>query len=280
MSEENEAVDTSCCASCGIAEIDDIKLKDCDGCDLVRYCSDACQRDHISRHLLACRKRAAELRDEILFKQPEESHLGDCPICLIPLPLDMSKFFSYQCCSKIICNGCVVANHKREVEARREQSCPFCREPSLITEEEADKLLKKRIEANDPVAICKWGVEQYNKGDYHKAFECYAKAAELGDVDARDKLACMYGFGEGVEKDKEKYIHHLEEAAIGGHPEARYALGFNEAEKGNLERAVKHWIIGATQGDDQSIKELLNVFKEGYLEKMFLLLLSVHTRQL
>ena len=37
MSEENEAVDTSCCASCGIAEIDDIKLKDCDGCDLVKY---------------------------------------------------------------------------------------------------------------------------------------------------------------------------------------------------------------------------------------------------
>ena len=77
MSEENEAVDTSCCASCGIDEIDDIKLVPCDGCDLVRYCSDACQRDHISRHLLACRKRAAELRDELLFKQPESTHFGD-----------------------------------------------------------------------------------------------------------------------------------------------------------------------------------------------------------
>jgi len=27
-------------------------------------------------------KRAAELRDEILFKQPESSHRGDCPICM------------------------------------------------------------------------------------------------------------------------------------------------------------------------------------------------------
>ena len=26
-----------CCASCGIAGDDDIKLKDCDGCDLVKY---------------------------------------------------------------------------------------------------------------------------------------------------------------------------------------------------------------------------------------------------
>ena len=35
--EESEAVVTcSCCASCGIAEIDDIKLKDCDDCDLVK----------------------------------------------------------------------------------------------------------------------------------------------------------------------------------------------------------------------------------------------------
>ena len=31
------------CASCGIAEVDDIKLKDCSACDLVRYCSDDCQ---------------------------------------------------------------------------------------------------------------------------------------------------------------------------------------------------------------------------------------------
>ena len=34
------------------------------------------------------RKRAAVLRDELLFKQPESSHLGDCPICCLPLPLD------------------------------------------------------------------------------------------------------------------------------------------------------------------------------------------------
>ena len=54
-----------CCASCGIAEVDDVKLKPCDGCDLVKYCSDTCKEDHRLQHETLCRERAAELRDEI-----------------------------------------------------------------------------------------------------------------------------------------------------------------------------------------------------------------------
>jgi hypothetical protein len=84
MSTQNniEAVDMMCCcASCGKAEVDDdIKLKDCDDCDLVKYCSDKCQKDHLTEHEKACKERAAELRDEILFRQPQSSHRGDCPI--------------------------------------------------------------------------------------------------------------------------------------------------------------------------------------------------------
>ena len=73
---ESESV--QCCASCGIAEIDDIKLKNCDDCDLVKYCCDTCQGDHRSQHKEECEKRAAELHDEILFKQPEGNYYGDC----------------------------------------------------------------------------------------------------------------------------------------------------------------------------------------------------------
>ncbi len=53
-----EAAD-NCCASCGIADIDEIKLKKCDGCDLARYCSDACREDHRPEHEAKCKKRAA-----------------------------------------------------------------------------------------------------------------------------------------------------------------------------------------------------------------------------
>ncbi len=79
MSDDKDDKDNDtmmCCASCGIAEIDDIKLKDCSACDLVRSCSDDCKQIHKSEHEDVCKKRAAELRDKLLFKQPESTHLG------------------------------------------------------------------------------------------------------------------------------------------------------------------------------------------------------------
>lgn len=100
-----------------------------------------------------------------------------------------------------------------------------------------------------------------------KAFEYYSKAAELGGVEAHFKLACFYQLGRGVEEDKEKEIFHLEEAAIAGHPFARYILGWNEHDNGNIDRAVKQWTISATQGEDKSIKALMEAFKEGIVEK-------------
>ena len=84
VEEENDEIQM--CASCGIAGDDDTKLKKC-ACKLVRYCSVKCQKDHRSQHKQECQKQVAELRDELLFKQPESSHHGDCPICCLPLPL-------------------------------------------------------------------------------------------------------------------------------------------------------------------------------------------------
>ena len=81
IEEDNSEDMMICCAACGIAGEDDSKLKACDGCKSIHYCSDECQMDHRPQHERECNERAAELRDEILFKQPESSHKGDCPIC-------------------------------------------------------------------------------------------------------------------------------------------------------------------------------------------------------
>jgi len=105
-----------CCASCGTAGVDDIKLKDCSACKLVKYCGVKSQKDHRPQHKKECKKRAAELRDEMLFKQPESSYLGDCPICCLPLPLDPTKSILMACCCKLICDGCHVANQMREMK--------------------------------------------------------------------------------------------------------------------------------------------------------------------
>eukprot|EP00984_Skeletonema_dohrnii_P027854 scaffold17545_cov81-Skeletonema_dohrnii-CCMP3373.AAC.3 len=255
------------CASCGIAEDDDIKLKTCTACKSVRYCGVKCQKEHRRQHKKDCKKRAAELHDELIFKRPESSHHGDCPICCLPLQLDPEKSTIQTCCSKLICNGCTHANIIRELEDRRENTCPFCREPTPDTVEECNKQRMRRIEANDPVAITTEGFKQDEKGEYSSAFEYFTKAAGLGVVEAHYQLSNFYYDGHGVEKDMGKSIHHLEEAAIGGHPDARYNLGIEEWNNGNIERAVKHWIIAANLGDDSSIKKLMDLFKSGLVEK-------------
>jgi len=215
-----------------------------------------------------CKERAVELRDEILFKQPESNHLGDCPICCLPLPLNHQNSVPYFCCGKIICIGCDYANTLvREREARLQQTCPFCRHPLPKTDEEADKNKMKRVEKNDPVAIREIGKKHYQKGDYERAFHYLTKAAELGDVDAQNDLSFCYRKGEGVEKDEKKGLYYLEEAAIAGLPEARYNLAMLEGKNERFDRAVKHWIIAANLGYDDSIQRLKESYKDGLVSK-------------
>eukprot|EP00985_Skeletonema_marinoi_P003296 scaffold1373_cov134-Skeletonema_marinoi.AAC.6 len=256
-----------CCASCGVAEVDDVKLKDCSACDLVRYCSDECQNDHRPQHKGACKKRAAELRDEILFKQPESSDLGDCPICCLPLSLDRNLSILNECCGKLICVGCDYANLKRELQGRLQPKCLFCRQPMKknVEERERNTRMMKRVEANDPVAIYEMGGRRHQEGDYEGAFEYLTKGAELGDAGAHYLLSIMYDMGHGVEEDENKRVHHLEEAAIGGHPDARHNLSSFELRNGRMDRAVKHAIIAANLGHDISLGFLKSAYKVGGL---------------
>jgi hypothetical protein len=257
---------TMFCASCGIAAVDDIKLKKCTACYLVRYCSVKCQKDHRPKHKKECKKRAAELRDEVLFKQPESSHLGDCPICCLPLSLDGKKYVVMECCYKLICNGCHYANVMRELEGKLQHKCPFCRHPSLATEEVRFLMNVKRAEANDPAAIFQMGVKCLKEGDYDGAFQYWTKAAGLGDVTAHFNLSLMYHNGE-VGKDEKKEVHHLEQAAIGGHPTARHNLGCIEGVNGRTDRAIKHWIMASKLGEDAALSSLRSFYSKGFVGK-------------
>jgi len=263
-----EAVDMMCCASCGIAEVDDIKLKKCAACDLVQYCSDKCQQEHRPKHEAMCKERAAELRDEILFRQPESTHLGDCPICFLPLSIDTDKSMLTACCNKMICNGCAYANGMRQPKDRLEYTCPFCRyHYSAKTFEESKRNEMKRIEANDPAEIRRMGSKHYDDGDYSGAFECWTKAAGLGDIDAHFCLSILYRKGEGVEKNEKKQIYHLDEAAIAGHPRARISLACHEGKNNRSDRAVKHLMIAANLGYDKSLQVLRECYVHGEVSK-------------
>ena len=263
---ELEAGEMMCCACCGVAGGDDVKLRNCTACYLVKYCGIECQRKHRPQHKRACKKRAAELKDELLFKQPESTNRGDCPICLLPIPI-VVKSTIYQCCSKVVCHGCVHTNDLRGKEARLPPACPFCRHTMPKTKEEGRLLIMKRVKANDPVALDDEGMDRYHEGDYATAIEYWEKAAGLGNIESHYHLSTLYLEGRGVKKDRKKYIIHTEQAAIGGHVIARYNLGVEEERKGNRERAVKHFIIAANLGNDLSLQALKNCYKYGVVSK-------------
>ena len=77
----------------------------------------------------------------------------------------------------------------------------------------------------------------------------------------------MYRLGEGVEEDEEKMVYHWEVAAISGHPRARHNLGAFEEDNGNMERAVKHFIIAAKLGLEESMKALWTYYSFGHITK-------------
>lgn len=204
---------------------------------------------------------------ELLFKQPQSNHHGDCPICYLPLPFDRSKVTMMACCSKIICDGCFYANMLRKKNMRQEELCMFCREVRPETDEECNKRRMRRIEANDPAAMHQQGVKECKKGNFKKGFEYFTKAAELGEVAAHWNLASFYEGVHGVERDWDKVIYHWVQAAMGGHSRARYNLGVYEWGKGNIERGVKLWVTAAAIGCDHSIKALMCEYRNGLVRK-------------
>ena len=258
------------CVNCGIAEGDDIKLEECvgcfhhhhAGCQSVRYCCDKCREEYRKEHEEECRNWKGWLHDRKLFHQPDETNLGDCPICFLPLPLDYTKWRVNSCCCKMICKGCHFANRMRENEQGLEQRCAYCREPLPDTQEEIEQNKMKRARANDPAGLFDMGSKHYKEGDYGAAFEYWTKAAALGDANAHHNLSVMYYNGEGVEKDEKKQVYHLEEAAIAGHPRARHCLGVVEEVNGHIEieRAAKHYIIAANLGDEMSMNAVTKHF--------------------
>jgi len=121
----------------------------------------------------------------------------------------------------------------------------------------------KRVEVNDPAALRYMGIARYNEGNYKSSFAYLLKGAELGDVGAHYQISLLYRDGEGVEKDEKKELYHLEEAAIAGHLDARHNLGCYEGGRGRFERGVKHYIIAANLGLDESIEMLMKCYEIG-----------------
>ena len=64
-----------------------------------------------------------------------------------------------------------------------------------------------------------------------------------------------------------KHKYYLELAAMGGDVTAMHNLGMFEAREGNMDRAMKHWMISAGAGYDKSLKEIREGYMNGHVTK-------------
>eukprot|EP00577_Skeletonema_sp_RCC1716_P026022 CAMPEP_0113437136 /NCGR_PEP_ID=MMETSP0013_2-20120614/37254_1 /TAXON_ID=2843 ORGANISM="Skeletonema costatum, Strain 1716" /NCGR_SAMPLE_ID=MMETSP0013_2 /ASSEMBLY_ACC=CAM_ASM_000158 /LENGTH=170 /DNA_ID=CAMNT_0000327769 /DNA_START=384 /DNA_END=893 /DNA_ORIENTATION=+ /assembly_acc=CAM_ASM_000158 len=150
----------------------------------------------------------------------------------------------------------------KDARSKRDPVCPFCRQPYASSNAEAERNAMKLFKAGNLTAIRQKGCEAKIVHNYGRAMELLTKAANMGDAVAHCELANMYGFGGG-----KKAVYHWEEAAIRGNPEARFNLGVNAARNSKFDRAVKHWIIAASQGYDLALEKLKEWYHMGTVRK-------------
>ena len=103
--------------------------------------------------------------------------------------------------------------------------------------------------------------------DITKANELRLQAGELGSATVYYNIANSYSNGAGVERDTKKAKHYNELAAIGGDVNARRHLGVLEGKAGNTERVIKYFMIAARAGNDESLKEIPQLFMSGHATK-------------
>lgn len=129
------------------------------------------------------------------------------------------------------------------------------------------------MKLKDPEAFHALG-NAYRDGEFglpqnlKKSLELQFQAAELGSsTSALASIAHAYNSGEGVEKDVDRSIHYLELAAIKGNEGARFNLANTWKYYGQMERAMKHYMIAARGGFDECLKEVGEGYKAGYITK-------------
>ena len=97
--------------------------------------------------------------------------------------------------------------------------------------------------------------------------EVWSEAAELGSIEALYFLGGLYDRGDVVQQDKSKAIHFYEKAAMQGYAESRHNLGSFEGQKGNYDRAMRHYIISTKMGDKVSLEIIKKFFMSGLSTK-------------
>ncbi|EJK51199.1 hypothetical protein THAOC_29650, partial [Thalassiosira oceanica] len=130
-------------------------------------------------------------------------------------------------------------------------------------------LIQARVLKKDPAAInylggkYRFGLGLRLQKDTRKAVELWTEAAELGSTEALYNLGVAYEYGVGVQQDMAKAVEFYRKAAMQGHDLARHNLGGCEVRRGNHDRAVRHFLIAAKMGCEESVAYMKRAFMAG-----------------
>ena len=132
-------------------------------------------------------------------------------------------------CGQMYCGPC-----KAGGLVDRSPSCPTCRAPLIVSDEEDFKRLWKLVHDRSPgrhapMAQYYLGIHYYAGigvgQDYKEAVKWYRLSAEHGFAEAQCNLCNMYETGKGVKRDFKKAATWCKKAATQGNAAAQYNLG-------------------------------------------------------
>ena len=235
------------------------------------------------------RKDISKRLDSLVEKLEEELNnadifapfpsMEDCPLCFLPLSRvpAMSKYQA--CCGKRLCKGCSREQHEILLKAYLEknagkkidplavlpQTCPFCRQPLVSSDDEYVRHLEVRMLQNDPIAIFSMGnallYEDLGMSKNElKAIDCFIRAAELGSAEACCALAECFEAGTTLSDDGESSAFFFKAGAIRGDISSRSLFGLHEYRIGNHEEGIRHWKIAAEAGFQPALDILKKIF--------------------
>ena len=217
---------------------------------------------------------SAKLSDQDETRPPADATVGDtkpkadpdlwkphppteeCPVCLVPLPLENEKSAYWACCGKLLCSACVEEHYRaqRMTDMKREKkkqpplefTCAFCRSPVHGNDSELISRYEKRVKKGDTYAMI-YLAYKYRDGsagfrrDEVKAFELLQMAADLGSADAIGRFGSWAVNERSTSiSDYTKAMKYFEKAAAKGHVLSRTSLAALLAQEGENELAIKH----------------------------------------
>lgn len=136
-------------------------------------------------------------------------------------------------------------------------------------EREAQKAAEP-ADPDGPQALFERGVylsQRAKPPDFKGAYDCYARAAQMGHPEAAYNLAYLYLSGEGVERDPQTGLDWMRRAAESGNPQMQYELGVLLSEGAittpNREEALHWYRRAADQGFPPALHNLAWCYLQG-----------------